>query len=224
MQKIENIVKTPWDSKVFGLDTFEINLVSENLLDLAVTVPGHYTVRVGPLDSKKILHDYGFYYCDTLIEPYCSVDNFIHHQHEGASLSKDIDMDKAIDIVKEAFIFDRFHRDFNIQKGLSDLRYESWLREMHSSNALFGLMFHDNLAGFLGYTNNKIELHAMGNNFRGKGLAKYLLSAACKELFSEGYKEISSSISAANTAAHNLYCSLGFKFRNPKDIYHKLVT
>jgi ribosomal protein S18 acetylase RimI-like enzyme len=63
----------------------------------------------------------------------------------------------------------------------------------------------------------------MADSFRGKGLAKYLWSTGCRELFKRGHKELSSSISAANLAVLNLYSSLGFRFRNAVDVYHRLT-
>lgn len=65
-------------------------------------------------------------------------------------------------------------------------------------------------------------LHALSENYREKGLSKYLWTAACKELFSMGHPEIITSISVSNVSVLNLYISLGFSFRNPLDIYHLL--
>jgi ribosomal protein S18 acetylase RimI-like enzyme len=83
-------------------------------------------------------------------------------------------------------------------------------------------MYRNELAGFLGFAGNRIVLNASSGKYRGKGLGKYLWSAACGELFSHGYGEIVSSISASNMPALNLYASLGFRFRNPLDVYHRL--
>ena len=58
---------------------------------------------------------------------------------------------------------------------------------------------------------------------RGKNLAKYWWSAVCSERFGAGSTEVTSSVSAANVAAINLYASPGFRFRNLVDVYHRLV-
>jgi len=55
-------------------------------------------------------------------------------------------------------------------------------------------------------------------------LAKYWWHATCCELFGAGHLEVTSSISAINMAVLNLYASLNFSFRNPLDVYHRLVT
>jgi len=225
----EYIVSTPWDSKVFGINTFEI--INRPEIDLNQVIsqivsankPGHYTVKVDPLTSKKVWHDYNFYYCDTLIQPYCTPNRFICFQQEGIYISRAIHLDELIKICHGAFVHGRFHRDFNIDKNLADIRYDLWLEELYKAKSVFGLMHDDNLAGFFGFDNNKIVLHALSKEYRGKGMAKYFWSVACQELFSEGHAELISSISVSNVAALNLYSSLGFKFRNPLDAYHILI-
>ncbi|PZV12600.1 MAG: GNAT family N-acetyltransferase [Leptolyngbya sp.] len=216
---------TPWDSRALGLDTFEILTCSEEVFRLIVqnAAPGHYTVRVDPLSSKKALHECGFYYCDTLIEPFCDLESFIDFQHDNVHLSTSTPIEDLISISANAFFNGRFHRDFNIDKSLADLRYTLWLKDIHHSKSVFGLMYYETLAGFWGYSENKIVLHALGSDFRGKGLSKYFWSAACRELFQQGHSELVSSISFSNTPALNLYISLGFKFRNSYDLYHLMI-
>jgi hypothetical protein len=46
----------------------------------------------------------------------------------------------------------------------------------------------------------------------------------CRQLFAEGHAEIQSSISFVNMAVINLYAALGFRFRRPVDVYHRMVT
>lgn len=218
------IISTPWDSRAFGLDTFEILNVSEDILKQIFkdNQPGHYTVKVDPLASKKILHDFGFYYCDTLIEPYCNQYQFVDFQKEGICISRSISIDNLMNICHGAFSHGRFHRDFNLDKNLADIRYDLWLRELYDSQNTFGLMHHDEIVGFWGVSKNKILLHALSETYRGKGMAKYFWSVACKELFTE-HNELTSSISASNIPVLNLYSSLGFRFRNPLDVYHVLI-
>ena len=66
-------------------------------------------------------------------------------------------------------------------------------------------------------------LHALGDGHRGRGYARYLWSAVCADLAQKGEREITSSVSAANTAALGLYATLGFRFRNPLDVYHRVI-
>jgi GNAT superfamily N-acetyltransferase len=218
----EDVMKTPWDSRALGMDTYEILALGKEAMEEIASLRGHFTVRVEPRVPRDILHANGFYYCDTLIEPYCEPSRFIYFGHEKASLSRDVPLDRLIAISHGAF-YGRFHRDFNIPKHLADLRYDLWLRDLYAEGNVFGLMFENDLAGFLAYSGHKICLHALHHAYRGKKLGKYLKGAACKELFASGHQELISSISASNLPVLNLWASLGFRFRKSLDIYHKLV-
>ena len=223
MLLIDSIIPTPWDTKVLGIDTYEILEASAETLKLALKKPGHYTVKVDPLSSKEILHAHGFYYCDTLIVPYCSPEKFVFYPHAGVSLSTDAPFQELAAIIPQAFTQGRFHRDFQIPNSKADERYIQWLQQLYDSQSLYVLKFNNTTAGFFACSQNKILLHAIKDDFRGKGLAKYFWSAACRKMFDAGHPQIQSSISPASLPALNLYVSLGFRFKNPLDIYHCLV-
>ena len=69
------IERVPWDSAALGRDAYELSSAALEVLRQA-RAPGHYTVKVDPLADKRALHEHGFYYCDTLIEPYCAAREF----------------------------------------------------------------------------------------------------------------------------------------------------
>jgi len=223
MKPVSKIIKVPWDTAALGIEAYEILDVSESTIAKAVKKQGHYTIRVDPLFPKKILHSYNFYYCDTLVEPYCSKDKFCCFEHEDVNISVQDQEYREFEKKEYSFFHGRFHRDFNIDNARADLRYELWFKELWRSGNVFTLKLQGDLCGFFAYKQNKIVLHAMRNKYRGRGLSKYLWTAACKRLFAGGYKELVSSISNTNLSALNLYISLGFRFRKPVDIYHRLV-
>ena len=214
---------TPWDTAAFGLPTWELLEYSAAAIQQAAQTVGHHTVKVDPLADKRLLHEYGFYYCDTLVEPFCSAARLRSVQHANATIRKDVDAAEVLDICHGAFVHGRFHRDFNLPKTDADRRYDNWLRQLLEVRQVYGLFWQGMLAGFIGYDGNKLVLHAVARQYRGRGLSKYWWSAVCAELLASGHDEVMSSISAGNSAALNLYAALGFSFRNPQDIYHRLV-
>ena len=223
-QLIPELIKdTPWDAAAFGLHTGEINHYSAEALQLALQTPGHYTIKVDPLISKQLLDDYGFYYCDTLIEPYCSAEKLNVFPHAEVSISKNVEWEDLLPICHSAFKYGRFHRDFNLPEACADNRYDNWLHQLYQQHSVYGLLWRNQLAGFVACSSNSLVLHAVAEDFRGKKMAKYWWGAVCTGLFNSGSAEVTSSISAANVAAMNLYASLGFRFRNPLDVYHRLV-
>lgn len=216
-----DLVKTPWDEHVFGMDTYEINKLDPNILNDIAGIPGHFTIKIDPLAETKILHDHGFYYCGTLVETYCQPGHFKSYFMEGIEISCLPESADLQEMIIGAFLNNRFHRDFNIDNGLADQRYLNWLKQIYAEGSVFTFRYQNETAGFWGFKENKIILHALKASIRGKGLAKYFWSKGCLELFSMGAGELVSSIAMSNVAVLNLYASLGFKFRNARDIYHK---
>ncbi|MBI5430022.1 MAG: GNAT family N-acetyltransferase [Nitrosomonadales bacterium] len=217
------IKPTPWDAAAFGMPTWELLEYSQAALQQAAQTPGHHTIKVDPLAEKRLLHEYGFYYCDTLIEPRCNKARLRAAQHPDATISMEIDAALAQKICHRAFVHGRFHRDFNLPKAAADLRYDNWVRQLLAARQVYGLYWQGELAGFIAYSASSLVLHAIAEQYRGKGLSKYWWSAVCRELLEAGHAEVKSSISATNLAVLNLYASLGFSFNNPQDIYHRLV-
>jgi acetyltransferase (GNAT) family protein len=217
------IKDTPWDAAAFGLYTAEIVEYTPAALQQVMQVPGHYAIKVDPLASKRWLHERGFYYCDTLLEPYCTAVKLKNFIHPDATITKDVNWQALLPICHGAFAHGRFHRDFNLDTAGADIRYNNWLQQLYDQQAVYGLYWRDELAGFIAHAGGSLVLHAVAESYRGKRLAKYWWSAVCSELLATGHAEVTSSISAVNLAVLNLYASLGFSFRNPMDVYHLVV-
>jgi len=218
----EGLRDSPWDTAVYGVSCYEITEYREALLTHAAATPGHYSLKVDPLADKRLLHEYGFYYTDTLLEPVCRVGELQAHAHPAAAVATDVALPDVLHICRGAFSHGRFHRDFNLPRTQADQRYVQWLEQMHGRGEVLGLMFEDELAGFIGHASGALLLHAVAERFRGRGLAKFMWSAACEHMFAQGEERLSSSISAANLPVLNLYASLGFRFRAAVDVYHRL--
>lgn len=223
MKMPHNFKQSPWDSMVFGIPTYEIDEPSSQNLETSKHFPGHYTVRIDPLASKHLLHEHGFYYCDTLIEPHCKPERFIAINDKDVSISHDTSLQPLLDICHGAFSHGRFHRDFNLTPSHADQRYDNWLSQLYEAGQVYGLFYQGILAGFIAVNENRLVLHAVTQSLRGKGLATRLWTPVCRTLFDQGFHEISSSVSASNLAVVNLYAAMGFRFRNPVNIYHRLT-
>ena len=217
------IRRIKWDSAAFGRDCFEIDGLEADALQEAARHPGHYSVKVDALASKALLHQHGFYYCDTLIEPYCERGHYTGHADARAQFVRDAALDDVLAICHGAFRHGRFHRDFHLSAAQADLRYDNWLRQSHAAGNVYGLMFERQLAGFIAVDGARLVLHAVTAPLRGRGIANHLCTPVCDDLCRR-HAELSSSISAANVAAANLYATLGFRFRHPVDVYHRWTT
>lgn len=223
----------PWDVAALGMPAWELREYSAAALAAADAVPGHQTVKLDPLADKGLLHAHGFYYADTLLETVATRAQLLplkpldgHNMSVAArivSISRTFDLDALLAICHGAFAHGRFHRDFQLAPAAAALRYDNWLRQLAAAGAVYGLYAEDQLAGFIGYHGNSLVLHAVAPAFRGRGLAKYWWRQVIVELFNAGHDTVTSSISAANMAVLNLYARQGFAFRQPQDIYHRIV-
>jgi L-amino acid N-acyltransferase YncA len=218
------IRRVEWDSAAFGRDCYEITANDEDALREAAGTPGHYAIKLDSLADKSALQRHGFYYVDTLLEPYCSRAEFAGHRDSKAACTRNEKLEDLMAICHGAFEHGRFHRDFNLPRAGADLRYDNWLRQVHAAGDAWGLRYGGGLAGFIAVMHNRLVLHAMVPAFRGRGLAKYLWTTVCDALFAQGHHELCSSVSAANIAVIRLYQSLGFRLRHPVDVYHRWTT
>jgi hypothetical protein len=217
------IKATPWDTVAFGLPTWELVEYSLPALQQAEKTPGHHTLKVDPLADKSLLYEFGFYYCDTLVEPFCCATRLRSSEHPDATISKEFEAKQALAICHGAFVHGRFHRDFNVSKTNADQRYDNWLEQLLKEKQVYGLHWRGELAGFIANNANNLVLHALAEKYRGKGLSKYWWSSLSRQILAAGHEKVKSSISATNLQVFNLYASLGFSFGNPTDIYHRLV-
>jgi ribosomal protein S18 acetylase RimI-like enzyme len=223
----------PWDQAAFGMPAWELSEYSEAALAAADASPGHQTIKVDPLADKRALHARGFYYTDTLLETFAvraqlrALKPLDGHNMSVAAkivdIGRDFELDAALAICHGAFAHGRFHRDFQLDPAGANLRYDNWLRQLAAAGQVYGLFAEGQLAGFIGYSGNALVLHAVAPAFRGRGLAKYWWRQVIVELFNAGHASVTSSISAANMAVLNLYATQGFSFKNPQDIYHRIV-
>lgn len=223
MSQLPLIRSTPWDTIALNVPSWELLENSTNAFNQMKDLAGHFTIKIDPLANKRLLHEFGFYYCDTLLEPYCDADRLRRVNHPDVTISEKFARDEVLAICHGAFLHGRFHRDFHLPKAAADTRYNNWLEQLLEKQSVLALCYRGIVAGFIGYSEDKLVLHALSEKYRGKGFSKYWWYEVCNILLRKGNVEVRSSISASNLAAINLYASLGFRFRNPQDVYHRLA-
>ncbi len=213
----------PWDTAIFGMPCFEITSLNEDVCRWIDAHSGHYTIKVDPLHDKSMLHEHGFYYTDTLIEPVCDRKSFRRYADPDVQLIEAPDIELLLPMCTHSFLHGRFHRDIHLSEKDADRRYQQWLKQLHAEGHVMGFTYQQEMAAFIAYSGNKFLLHTVAERFRGRGLAKFFWSMGIDHLFSQGEESIQSSVSASNLAVLNLYVSLGFRFKHPVDIYHKIT-
>lgn len=217
------VESTPWDSRNFPVATYQLTEYTEVALKETDQVKGHFTIKVEPFANTKLLHDYGFYYADTLIEPFCKKERFLKERAEKVSFTESFDADEILDIAEEAFKGGRYHRDYNIPNHMADQRYRNWVKDLIDQKLILAYKQNDRVVGFFAYKEDQILLLAMHKDYRGKGMATSFAGACVKEQFERtGYSLLKTSISPSNPASLNVFIGLGFRLGGAVDVYHKL--
>jgi ribosomal protein S18 acetylase RimI-like enzyme len=217
------ILSTPWDEKIFGIPTYEITEISDETINFSKQNAGHYTIKVDPLVSND-LPAQGFYYCDTLLKPVCTSNDFTPLQLEGSTIIENLSLDDVLSIGHQSYKHGRFHRDPNLSSADADRRYDNWLRQLHTDGHIIGMEYKGEMAAYVAVDGGAILLYAISKKFRGKGLGKYCMAAGCSAAINKGFTELTSSVSASNLAIINLFTSLGFRLRGSLDIYHRVTN
>ena len=104
MNQMPLIKSTPWDEVIFGMPTWELLEYYETSLQQAMHAKGHQTIRVDPLADKQLLHQHGFYYCDTLIVPSCKAERLRAVHHPDATISKSFNAGYMLEVFHGIFM------------------------------------------------------------------------------------------------------------------------
>lgn len=134
---------------------------------------------------------------------------------------------RIAEIAETAFSFGRYHADPRFPRVLADRRYRSWMERALSSPSptcrVLVLGPVGRCSAFLhaevapGHVDLRLAAAAPGDS----GIAAVeLFRGTLRAFAAEGVTMATAVFSAANTAVANLYASLGFRFHDPKLLFH----
>lgn len=134
---------------------------------------------------------------------------------------------RLIEIAGTAFEFGRYHADSRFPRALADRRYRLWvegaLADPSEQSRLFVVGPVGEPVGFLHVfvADGVADLRLAGVD-RAAGIAgPELFLGALKQFAAEGVERVTARLSAANTAAVNLYASMFFRFHQPQLVFHR---
>lgn len=253
MKNTEDIVyaisakKTPWDSKVFNLNTFEIELEVGNVdsIESAVRELDCITNSQGPsifycrIDAnnqinKKTLIKSNFFNCETQLHIAStlterSIPKEIGSRRVAVKVADIKDYIEVCEKVSGTFNYSRFHEDPFVVRALADQRIKSWCADLMDQNTplLVSRGKSGELDSFIFYklTNEKSVELILGGSLPGKGVLTPLFWASFMEYFREsGVKYIETKISASNIVICNIYSFFNFKVKSAYFDFHKHVA
>lgn len=125
-------------------------------------------------------------------------------------------------IAVESFSDDRFHLDHNCPPEVADRRFSYWVDDLIADKrVVFDVLeLNGYPIGFMAHKYNYLILAGFARRFINAGLGSYLWLSTCRKLRQLGYTKAEALISVNNVSVMNLYCRLGFKFKNPQNTFH----
>jgi hypothetical protein len=238
---------TPWDSNVFGVNTFEVSLKKIETSDIETA-----TKRLGDMTSvpepslfysrtnannrliKTVLTRSGFSNFETQLLIVNSINNHTVPKELGKrrlpiEIGNDQDYLELHERSSNLFEYSRFHEDPFVSQNLANLRMQLWCKDLHRQKVPL-LVFKNKLNeidSFVFYKKTcekSVEL-ILGGSMPGKGMLTPIFWASFIDHFKDlGIKSIETRISASNIGIANIYMFFDFKIRATFFDFHKHVN
>jgi ribosomal protein S18 acetylase RimI-like enzyme len=229
-----------WLSKIIGKRAFSV-LATESFIELVNfenSIENQWLnsiqnnasfafCKVDPLETKLIegLQSIGFNLVDTNV----SLENLSPQVELNSNFefcfAQTKDKAETMGVAANSFVYSRFHLDHRISNDIADKVKELWVgnfftgqRGTHMVIAKEG----QKIIGFLQIVAKVnhyiIDLVAVSNDYRKKGVAKGLIGFANTNL--TDIKSVLVGTQIANIPSINLYEKLGFSFKSAKYVFH----
>jgi ribosomal protein S18 acetylase RimI-like enzyme len=133
-----------------------------------------------------------------------------------------------LNISKKSFLYSRFFNDPYLPKEKSQNIYLQWTKNSFNKLEKYFVItkINEKIAGYILFSMNLvnsfaiIELIAVDEKFRGKGIGKSLMTGLENFTYEKGVKVIRVGTQVDNISAIRFYNTCGFKYLNCNSIYH----
>ena len=225
----KKIISDNWLSKLIGKPVYYLQDFSTSFEKKDLPKSQNFIWSKIPVnDNEKLicLQNLGFYLIDTNIK--LSLDKKIILEYSSkARFAQPSDEIAVRALAKNSFEYNRFNKDPNISEEIACKIKEDWAGNFFSGKRgkwMVVIEEHSKVIGFLQLIDKNhdtivIDLIAVDEKNRGKGLAKEMISFAYSNcLESNGRMEVGTQI--ANTASIELYLKMGFQFSAAYYVLH----
>ena len=218
-----------WLSKMIGKPTYYLEMPSSNVDYKDLPEGQMFTWTKIPANNTKkfiCLQKLGFYIVDTNIQ--LSSSNDIHLKNEyNVRFALPNDELQVRVLAKNLFKHSRFNIDPNISEETACRIKEEWAGNFFSGKrGKWMIVIEENskILGFLQIIDKNqdtiiIDLIAVDEKSKGKGLAKEMIAFAHRECLKEN-GSIQVGTQAANISSINLYLKLGFRVKSVSYVLH----
>ena len=129
------------------------------------------------------------------------------------------DLPALEEIAARSFTESRFYRDPNLRHDLAESLFRTWIRKSVNGWAQSVLVCDEN--GFVTCRDGKIDLLAVAESARGKGIGALLTNGAKNWFATHGIRRVSVLARAKNDSAIRLYQRCGFVPARSEVLFHK---
>ena len=217
---LSNIVGKP----VYELKEFETNLKQNDLPSGEIFI--WTKIPVDNIDKLVCLQKLGFYIVDTNVQ-FSLSDKISIKNKFNLRFANSSDESELRVLASNAFKYNRFNKDPNISNEIASKIKEEWVGNFFlGKRGKWMIIIEDNsnITGFLQLISKNqntivIDLIAIDEKNRGKGLAKEMISYAYENcLKKDGTIEVGTQI--ANTPSIKLYSKLSFHMNSASYVLH----
>lgn len=182
------------------------------------------------LSVRHILSLLGFEFVELTLHPQVSLKNRFepYENHFEMRAVSEPEIELLLMESEQAFQYSRFFRDPFVPAENAALRFREWVRSgigmAHKNTWVFLDSVGNPLAFFLDRQDGDqrfLELTAVLEASRGRGLARKVWETYLFEKQLEGVETIKTNISAENSSVVALYPKLGFTFAEPSVAMHR---
>ena len=182
----------------------------------------------GSLLEAGLLEEHGFRFIELNYRPFRrDLSGFTADAAIQVRRARAEEAEAIVDIAGQIFEAGRFHVDPAIGREVGNRRYALWAERAFANPAqeVIACEMEGRLAAFVVVESPRPDarvwsLAGLAPGLTGSGYGGRIWRAILAHHAAEGVREVATSISSFNVAAHNLYVSLGFRFPAPTMIFH----
>jgi dTDP-4-amino-4,6-dideoxy-D-galactose acyltransferase len=225
-----HIEQASWDTKFYGYQVGKITIEDQfTESDLALLREKSKAYKVVYVFSSSPV---------SLLEPFIKDVKVMFEKHLSEPLIPESDLvefnsaihsyDQLEAIALKTGVFSRFKLDKNFNQGEYEKLYSEWIKKSVQkiiADHIFIKLIENRIVGFISmrYTGQnmaEIELVAVADEYRGKGLARKFINHCDAFTLQSGRSTITVPTQEFNEPAMNLYLKTGFNIKNKTYTYH----
>lgn len=203
-----------WDSQVLGIPVYELEGISEAVLAKDYT----YAKFKYDIESINNLEKYGFKLCDISVEYFLDLNSSPAYEIYGIRYFNSLDADRILEIAKNSFYLDRFHKDPNLTFSQADNLYKEWV--INACNGTYGdaVFVADGRDDILGFSTCRvfgqsgiIDLTAIDIKNKDPNVDTNLIAVDINFFLNRGLACVQTSTQIENIPSRNSLERFGFK-------------